>query len=141
MASVFYMGQIPKVAASTLMRIVGVSGKQYKKVMWHSTELIIKPLLSVDEYINVIQRIINDCSTPQGECVVELIDFSLRRNVVSAYAFVDYPDDIDDLYYILYASDLFETVRKHINDSQYDAITNTIYLLARFRERAGDISG
>lgn len=121
------MGQIPKVTANTLKRIAGVSGKQYKKVQWHTTEVIIKPLLSIGEYADVIRHIIKDCSSPDGSCAIELVDFSIRVNIISSYAFVDLPKEINDMYYIVYASDLFDLVCANVNKGQLESIIKLIY--------------
>ena len=121
-----YMGQIPKVTANTLMRIAGVSGKQYKKIQWHSTTLTIKQTLSIEEYIDTIHSIIQSCMTPEETCAVELLDFSIKLNIIASYALVELPSKLDDAFYIIYSSDLFDTVCKHISQSQLNSIRETV---------------
>ena len=58
-----------------------------------------------------------------------LLDFSFRVNIINAYAYVDLPTDIDTLYYIIYASDLFEIVYKRTNPAQIDAILESARLI------------
>lgn len=120
------MGQIPKVTASTLKRVAGVSGKQYKKVPWHSTTLTIKQTLTVKEYIDTIHSIIQSCMTPDETCAVELLDFAIRSNVISSYAFVDLPESLEDMFYIVYSSDLYETIYKNVNSNQVNSIKETV---------------
>lgn len=120
------MGQIPKVTASALKRIAGVSGKQYKKVPWHSTTLTIKQNLSVKEYVDTIHSIIQSCMTPDETCAVELLDFAIKSNVISSYAFVELPESLEDMFYIVYASDLYETIYKNVNNAQINSIEETV---------------
>ena len=121
-----YMGQTPKVTASTLKRIAGVSGKQYKKVTWHSTTLTIKQTLTIKEYIDTVHSIIQSCMTPEETCAVELLDFAIRLNIISSYAFVELPEPLEDMFYIIYSSDLYETVCKNVNNSQVTSIKDTV---------------
>lgn len=121
-----YMGQTPKVTASTLKRIAGVSGKQYKKVTWHSTTITVKQSLTVKEYIDTIHSIIQSCMTPDETCAVELLDFAIRSNVISSYAFVELPESLEDMFYIVYCSDLYETICRNSNSTQIDSIKETV---------------
>ena len=121
-----YMGQTPKVTASTLKRIAGVSGKQYKKVTWHSATITVKQSLTVKEYIDTIHSIIQSCMTPDETCAVELLDFAIRSNVISSYAFVELPESLEDMFYIVYCSDLYETICRNSNSIQIDSIKETV---------------
>lgn len=121
-----YMGQIPKVTANTLMRIAGVSGKQYKKIQWHSTTITVKQTLSIEEYIDTIHSIIQSCMTPEKTCAVELLDFAIRSNIITSYTFVELPESLDDMFYIVYSSDLYEVVCKNASSSQIESIKTTV---------------
>lgn len=120
------MGQIPKVTANTLKRIAGISGKQYKKIQWHSITLTVKQTLTVKEYIDTIHSIIQSCMTPDETCAVELLDFAIRSNIISSYAFVELPESLDDMFYIVYSTDLYEVILKSVCDSQVESIRDTV---------------
>lgn len=120
------MGQIPKVTASTLKRIAGVSGKQYKKVTWHSTTITVKQFLPINDYMNLVKHIIDDCSDNDDGVVVGLVDFAFKVNVVASYSFIELPKDINDMYYIICVSDLFETISSAINRNQLNSIANIV---------------
>lgn len=115
-------------SASTLMQITGVSGKQYKKVRWHDRDLVVRQLLPIDEFIDLVQRILRDCLSPENELVPELIDFAIRKNIVATYAFIDLPANADQLYYTLYASDVFVTVLGIANESQVEAAIRAVMM-------------
>lgn len=123
------MGTTKTLSTNELKRITGVSQKQYKQVPWHTTTVVIKRLLTINEYMDTIQGIIKDCRTPDDGIAIELLDFATRINIISAYAFVELPKNIDELYYIVYASDLYDLVCSVANTSQIDSIKKSVSLL------------
>lgn len=118
-------------SANTLMQITGVSGKQYKKVRWHDRELVVRQFLPIEEYVELVQLILQDSESPNHEIVPELLDFAIRKNIVAAYAFVDFPEDINEIYYILYASDIFRVVCSAANEEQIESVVRSVMLYAR----------
>ena len=115
-------------SANTLMQVTGVSGKQYKKVRWHDRELSIRQMLSVEEYVQTVQNILKDCSDGNQALVPELADFAIRKNIVSSYAFIDLPEDINNMYYVLYASDVYDLVCSVGNEDQIESIIRSVML-------------
>jgi hypothetical protein len=120
------MGAINKITANQLMRIAGVSAKQYKKVPWHTTTLTVRQLLSAKECCGLIENIYKNCLSPDGDFKIELLDFSLRVNIIATYANVCFPTTPEDTYYIVYASDLYETVCRVVNQNQLNMIKSTV---------------
>ena len=120
------METIHKLSLNNLKRVVGVSAKHNKKVQWRSSEITIKQLLSAQEYIAVTQDILRDCLAPDGTVAIELIDFAIRANIVAAYAYVELPTEFEELYYVLYASDLYDKVCSVANKAQITEIEKTI---------------
>lgn len=121
------MGAIKMLSANDVKRIAGISGRQYKKVQWHSAEIIVRPFLTIDEYMEVVRQIMRDCKGPDGKIVLELIDFAIRMNVICAYAAVELPDNMRDLYYIIYTSDLYNTIISAVNKNQIEEIASAVY--------------
>lgn len=113
-------------SANVLKQITGISAKQYKKVAWHTAELVVRQFLDVHEYMNLIHQILSDCKKPDGSIAFELIDFSCRVNIVATYAMVELPEKIDDMFYIMYGSDLYDTVIKVANGRQISSIYDTV---------------
>ncbi len=125
------MGQIKKLSAGEVIRVTGISGKQAKKVVWHSADLTIRQLLPVDEYVSLVQKIITDCVNGDGELMVEMVDFSIRKNIVESYAYVDLPSNPSDQYYVLYMSDIYDCVCRNACRSQIEAIWESVALYTR----------
>lgn len=120
------MGQIKRLSVNDVMRITGVSAKQCKKVTWHTSEFIVRNLLPLGDFLNTVNSILTDCEANDGTVDIGLIDFALRKNIIVAYAFINLPDDVDQLYYVVYASDLFDAVCSAINQEQLKALFKTI---------------
>ena len=110
-----------------LRRIVGISGKQTKKIQWHTTQIYVKQFLSIQEYLDTINNIVRDCVDKDGNIIVELLDFSTRVNIISSYAYVELPENYEDVYYIVYASDLYDVVCSNVCKSQIEAIKQNIF--------------
>ncbi len=119
-----------KISSNDLKLIAGTSGGQLKTIQWHARNLTLRQFLTLHEYISVVNGIINDCKKPDGSIAVELIDFAFRMNVISSYAYVEMPEDIDNIYYIVYASDLFDNVYRYANSAQIDSIRNSVMTIA-----------
>lgn len=122
------MGATQVLSLSNVRRIVGVSGKQYKKIVWHTSEIIVKPMLSISEYVQTVRKILNACRGPEDSIALELIDFAIRSNIISAYSFVQMPEDIDELYYIVYVSDLYDKICSVANKDQIESIKKSVML-------------
>lgn len=130
------MGTAKILPLSTLKQTVGMSGKQYTEVPWHATRFVVRRFLSIQEVMTVIQRIIDGACDHDGNILIGLLDFSIRLSIVTAYALVELPTDADELYYVLYGSDLYDTVCKNVNRDQIDMIKNAVQ---RYVELSGNI--
>lgn len=122
------MGDIKALTANDLIRVTGVKGKQYQRVSWHTETIIMRHTLDASEFMAVVLDTVKDCKSPDGVIAPELVDFAFRVNVVSAYAAVELPEDGMTLYYIMYASDLYDTVCRYANKAQIDAVKEAVMM-------------
>ena len=76
----------------------------------------------MEEYIDTVMSIINSCQRDDGSVSTELLDFSFRVNIVNAYAYVSLPEELEDLYYLMYSSDLYDFICENVNNAQLNAI-------------------
>lgn len=130
-----------KLTQVDLQQAVGISQKQYKTVQWHSKQLVLKQFLPVQDYMTVVHDILRDCQPPDGgEIALELIDFAIRSNIIAAYAFVELPEDVNKLYYIVYASDLYDVVLANANKKQIDAIIRSVMFYLKLLDGVADVN-
>lgn len=113
-------------SANDIKRVAGVSKQRLKKIAWHTSEIVVKQSLSMDEFFGLIRDIMHDCTKEDGSVAIEFIDFSMRVNIISAYALVDLPKEPEDLFFATYSSDLYETICRAVNQNQLRAINRAI---------------
>ena len=131
------MPEIKRLSLSNLKRIVGVTEKHNKVVRWHTDNITIKRLLTVEEYLQTVRAIIRDCKAPDGGVAIELLDFAIRLNVIISYAYIELPKQLEEIYYIIYASDLYETICAHANTAQIESIIESVMLYVERAEPTG----
>lgn len=115
------------IASRALRQVCGDPYKQSVCASWHSMSVKIRRLLPVHEFVETIKNILQDCRQKNGEYVRFLADFAIRTNIIASYAFVELPEDIDDLYVVAYESGIFELVAEHANGPQISSIISTVY--------------
>ena len=120
-----------KLPLAVVQRIVNSINVNPRKVRWMNTEFIVKPVLSLQEYMETVTKIVNDCQDDAGSIAVGLIDFSLRTNVIAAYANIELPSDIEELFNLVFRTTLYDTVCSVINSAQLQSIKNTVNLVMR----------
>lgn len=102
-------------------------GKDYR-VQWRGMNLVVKKLLSMDEMAVMFSDIMNECTIGINEVAYILLDYSFRKHVILYYSNAILPDNPDDINYIIYETDLFDTVCSHANSDQVMAIKKSIGL-------------
>lgn len=102
----------------------------YKTIKWHSYDIVLKQLLSFDQFVNVVRAIFKDCKIPDTDNMVqlELIDFAIKTNIISAYANVELPENSEDLYKVIYGTDLYELVCDNVSRVQVKSIIDSVML-------------
>lgn len=128
------MDDARRVATNTLMRIAGKSGLEEKIITWHGVRIVIKPFLTFYEYMSVINDIVDRCCDDGGAVRTELFEISTRASILSAYALIRLPTDIDELTYLLFYSDLYQTVMENVCGDQVNAVIDaSMRLLSTWR--------
>lgn len=126
------------ISSSSLKRIIGNVYDKHVNASWHSMNLHIKRLLTVREYLDVIAEVIGMCTNSNGEFAYPLLEFAFKCCIIRAYAYVELPDNLDDLYSVVYESGIYDIVYSTANQSQINDIKHCVL---RFAEGGGDIYG
>lgn len=102
----------------------------YKTITWESYDVVIKQVLSIDEFMDVIHAVFKDCRIPDTDNMVqlELIDFAIKTNIITAYANVDLPENLNELYNIVYGTDLYDTICNNVSKTQVKSIIDSVTL-------------
>jgi len=105
-----------------------------RTVMWHGRAVSVRTLLPVRELSQFINSVMSACYDDEHDVFVpEMMDFAFRVNVVSRYACVELPDDIEEQYVLLYNTDIYDSIVAAVNAAQLQSIEKTIGVLIKFR--------
>lgn len=102
-------------------------------VDFYGYELHIMYLVPYRVLVTLTQKIADNCFDEDGNYLPETLDYSVRATVVATYTNVQLPDDIEEQYYMLYATDLWQTVIDSISAEQFSIIQNCV--IERIRTR------
>ena len=116
--------------ADDIRQIAGYPDANRTAVQWHSKRILVAPYLGIHAFLELIHRTLDDCCSEDQRFAPELLDFAFRINVISAYAIVTMPTDIDELFFLAYQTDLYDTVCAHISKSQLMAAKDTVRFMA-----------
>lgn len=108
-------------------------------VDWNGIEITIRNTISLNEMVDFVSVVYNSCFSSDGEYMPEAWDLAFRSEVINKYTNITLSASINKRYEMLYATDVFDTVRSHINCDQLDAIDQAILNKIGHR-RAMDIS-
>ena len=105
-----------------------------RTIMWHGKAISVRTLLPIHEVSLFVNSVMSACYDVEHEVIIpEMMDFAYRVNVVSRYACVELPDDIEEQYVLLYNTDIYDTIIAAVNTAQLQSIEKTIGILIRFK--------
>lgn len=108
---------------------------------WGVSELKVKHTLSMQEMGAFVGSVVSMCIDEENaEYSPEMFNFATRLSVMHYYAGIPFPSGKDGTvqrmsskaYFILYDTDLYENVLKHINLVQFDTMTSAIRTRIQF---------
>lgn len=117
----------------------GITQRDHKTILWHGYATTVRMMLSLEEVTQFIDSVIDTYHISGGlaypdRFFPENIDFAFRVNTVMRYACIDLPEELEDQYAVMYATDLFDVVSSNVNQAQLKAIRQAIdYYIARLR--------
>ena len=114
------------IPAEKVIEAIGSTGMIQRRVRWRTLDIIVKPILSFEEYSTIVRYIVVQCESRGGVPLIELIDYAVRANVLFAYTNISRFENTSDLYRVLYCSDLYDSIIAVINQAQYKAIIYAI---------------
>lgn len=116
------------VSADDLIRIANLRAQPYKLINWHGVKIQVRHTLSPHEYMAVVQNILDMCRAPDGSIAVELLDCATKIMVIGVFASVSVPNDFENIFRIVYDSDLYDVIYEAANKKQIEAIIQSVKL-------------
>ena len=100
---------------------------QVETIDYYGLELEIYKTVPLDVFCEIAEKVAEVCfDANTGAYKPELTDFALRMCVIDAYTNVALPDDVALSYVLLYHTDLYDWVRPHINNAQFEVLAEAI---------------
>ena len=96
-------------------------------VDYHGQELVIRKTIEPEDMFELVRQIADGCFSPDGTYMPEVFDMLLRAGTIGEYSNVRLPKEVGHMGRILYGSDLYETVWRHISREQHDAVTDAVW--------------
>lgn len=120
------MEKATKMKSDKLMEIVR-SKNVYSKVVWNGVTLNIQHTLSLPEMMNFVDAVSKLCfAEDTGAYIPEVKDFGIKTYILEMYAGIEMPKSTNDMYDLLYRTDIVYTIIDNINKVQLDEIVTAI---------------
>lgn len=116
----------------TVQDLVGVEG----------VSLYIKYNLEFEEFLEFVNEVVESCIDLDSlSYIPEAVDFYTRIAVLTKYANLTMPQNINEQYHMIYNSCIYDTVVASINKAQFSALTTAISEKIEFNKQAMISSG
>ena len=93
---------------------------------WNGNEIVITHTLSLVEMLKFVNEVVESCFSADGEYFPEIMDFSIKSNVLTRYANFSLPENIEHSYDLIYNTDAFYIVCEYIDKTQLNEIVESI---------------
>lgn len=115
-----------KVSINTLDKAMTDNYTDTISAEWCDTAVDIKTVIDFKEMLEFVNDVVMSAFQDKYGFMPELIDFTIRSNIVSRYTNISLPDKLEHRYRILYGTDLINFVSQHINTEQLNEIQEAI---------------
>lgn len=107
-----------------------------KSVDWYEHRLKIRTLLNPQEVISFIECVLSICFGKEENDYPkpDLLDYAIKVNVIVRYGLVNISDDLNEQYELVYGTNLYDTIKKNISQSQIQYIEDCIYEIVKFNQ-------
>lgn len=121
------MAKIKKISINALERIMKDSYEPTVSIEWNGLQVVIKKTLSITEAIMFVEDTVETCfAADTNDYIPEVKDFAIKANVLEMYANFTLPKNNNARYALIYQTDAFYEVLKHINREQFDELCRSI---------------
>lgn len=105
---------------------------------WLGGKIIIEKSISLRKACEFVNEVVNSCfNEDDGEYMPEIKDFSIRACTVEKYTNIALPKNVEELYDLLYATDIYGFVCERINRKQLAALIDAANEKIDYRVESG----
>lgn len=115
-----------KITVSAISDVKKATHTPSVTIEWNGLSIDIKTTMSLRDVISIVDAVVNSCFQEDGAYMPELKEFALRAEIVERMSNVSLPRDTEEKYSILYDTDIYKEIIKHINTTQYIDVVSAI---------------
>lgn len=93
----------------------------------------IKKMITMDEFITMVNRVTNYCFSDENEYLPELFQYALRICTFEYFTDIVLPKGIEDTYKVIYNEKIYTDILSNISESQFASIHDAINEKIRYR--------
>ena len=116
----------PRISVNIWERIAKEEFEETVTEPWFGIDITINCSLGLQDVLGFVSEVADACFTSSGEFLPEIMDFAIRRGVLTRYANFTLPENVEKQYWLIYNTDAVGAVMRHVNRSQFREITDAI---------------
>ena len=101
--------------------------------VWEGIAVNIKTFLPFEDMLAFVSEVAESCFFEDGSYAPEMLDFMIRRGILTYYANFRMPQRVDKQYWLVMSTDAADVVREHIDTRQLHSIIDAIHLKIEHR--------
>jgi hypothetical protein len=119
--------KIKKVSINAIEKAVKENYSPVKTIDWNGLEIVITPTISLKNMLGFVKDVSENCFTEDnGAYLPEVKDFAVKNAVIAYYTNLTLPTNTEKCYDLIYTSGLADIIITHINQKQFNDITNAV---------------
>lgn len=121
------MEKTAKINSTELLNITRNTYKPHKTVSWNGIDITIKHTLPLHQVMSFVDAVSKLCFTEDtGAYLPEVKDFGIKACILEMYANIELSKSTEEVYELIYCSDIVSVVMANVNQVQLSEIANAI---------------
>ena len=122
----------PRISINALERVAKEQSDNFRTETWNGLEVRIQFTIPCMEMLQMVRDVTVVCFTEDGTFIPEIMDFAVKREVVTRYANFTMPSNLEKQYWLIYNTDVYDFVAQHIDHDQLCEIDKAINRKIKF---------
>ena len=118
---------IKRVSITTLDKIAKETfNNNVETFEWYGTDIVIKHSIGLSDVLEFVNNVVESCFGESGNFIPEVMDFAIKGNILTKYANLTMPENLEHRYDLIYQTDIVDEVCKRINRAQLQEVISSI---------------
>lgn len=115
-----------RVSITTLDKIAKENFNNTEVFEWYGVDVAVKRSLGLDDILAFANDVAASCFGEDGRFIPEVMDFAIKSNILTKYANLNMPENLEHRYDLIYQTNIVDTVCEHINMAQLREVIASI---------------